>query len=137
VDEHEVARQREVGAGPDGDAVHRRDRWLVELPQLPDERLHADAQRLRGGAAREALATGLRDRRRRQVHARAERVAGTGDQQGADVGVGATGAHRVDDLVAHLDREGVLGFRPIEGDAADVVGAGLDSDHGAVSSRSS
>ena len=46
VDEHEVAREREVRAGADGGAVHRGDRRLVELPELADERLHADAQRL-------------------------------------------------------------------------------------------
>ena len=75
VDEHEVAREREVRAGADGDAVHRRDRRLVELPQLADERLHADAQRLGRCCGSKPGSAGLGDRRRREVHAGAERVA--------------------------------------------------------------
>ena len=42
--------------GPDRRAVHRRDRRLVELPELADERLHAGAQRLRGRARRRSRA---------------------------------------------------------------------------------
>ena len=125
--EHEVAREREVRARPDRGAVHRGDRRLVELPELADERLHADAQRLGGGAGVEAGLARLRDRRRAEVHARAERVAVAGDEHAAHRRVGAELADRVDDAVAHLDRERVLRLGPVERDAADAVGARLDA----------
>ncbi len=129
VHEHEVTREREVRTRTNGDAVDRRHRRLVELPELPDERLHADAQRLRGGAGVETLPAGLGDRRRPEVHAGAEGVARARDQQRPDVGVGAGGPDRVDELVAHLDGERVLRLGALEGDAADVVGARLDAKH--------
>ena len=53
-DEHEVAREREVRAGADRGAVHRGDRRLVQLPELADERLDPDPQRLGGRAGVEA-----------------------------------------------------------------------------------
>ena len=107
VHQHEVAHEREVRAGPDRGAVDRGDGRLVELPQLADERLHARPQRLGRRPGREAGLPRLRDGRRAEVHARAERVAGTGDEHRADGGVGTKRAHRVDDAVAHLDRERV------------------------------
>src|SRR3989442_335561 len=51
----EVGREGEVGAGPHRDTVDSRDRRLVELPQLADEGLHTDPERLRRGAGVEAL----------------------------------------------------------------------------------
>ena len=126
VDEHEVARQREVSTRADGHAVHRGDRRLVELPEVAHERLDAHAQRLRRGAGVEALAARLRHRRRRQVHPGAERIGGAGDEHGADRRVGPGLAHGMHDRVAHLDGERVLGLGPVERDPADVVVAGDD-----------
>ena len=86
VDEHEVAREREVGAGTDRDTVDGGDGRFVELPELPDEGLDAGAQRLRGGPRREPGFAGLRDRRRAEIHPGAERVTGSGDQHRGTVG---------------------------------------------------
>ena len=96
VHEHEVAREREVRAGSDRGTVHRGDGRLVELPQLADERLHAGAQRLRGRARVEARFPGLRDGRRREIHARAERVALGRDEHRAHLAGrrGTRGRHR-------------------------------------------
>ena len=88
VHEHEVAGEREVGAGADRRAVHRGDRRLVELPQLADERLHADAQRLGrrcASSSRAPPAFATVDAVRSMPGA--ERVAGPGDEQRADVGI--------------------------------------------------
>jgi hypothetical protein len=127
--EHEVARQREVGTGADGRAVHTGNGRLVELPQLADERLHTDAQRLRGAPRFVAGLRRLHHRRRREVHARAERVARAREEQRAHVVVLARRAYGVDDPVAHLDRERVLRVGAVERDAADVVGADLVANH--------
>ena len=105
VHEHEVAREREVRARADRGAVHRGDRRLVELPQLADERLHADAQRLGGACGcrspgSPALATVDAD----EVHARAERVAGAGDRATPRTSASARAARTASTMrVAHLD----------------------------------
>jgi hypothetical protein len=127
--EYEVASQREVGAGTDGHAVDGRHRGLVELPQLPNERLNTDAQRFGGRARVEAFAARLGHGRRRQVHAGAERVTAAGDEQRPHVRVGAGSADGVDELIAHLDRERVLRLGSLERDAAHMIGAGLDAQH--------
>ena len=130
VHEHEVAHEREVRARSDRGAVHGRDRRLVELPELADERLHADAQRLGGGARVESRLARLRDRRRREIHARAERVALAGDEHGAHLRIGAELAYGLDDAVAHADRQRVLRFGTVEDDAADTVDVALDPEVG-------
>ena len=73
---------------------------------------------------------GLRDGRRGEVHARAERVALAGDEHRAHARVGAELADRVDDAVAHPDRQRVLRLGPVEHDAADAVDVALDAEIG-------
>ena len=79
---------------------------------------------------REAGLARLRDGRRAEVHARAERVAVAGDQHRAHVRIGAELADRVDDAVAHRDGQRVLRLGPVEHDAADAVGVALDAEVG-------
>ena len=123
----EVAGEREVRARADRGAVHRGDRRLVHLPQLADERLHADAQRLGGGPRVEAgLARPARRSTRRGPCPRRTRRRWPASEERPHRGIGAAGAQRVDDAVAHRDRERVLRVGPVERDAADAVVAGLD-----------
>ena len=51
-------------------------------------------------------------------------------------GIGAELADRVDDAVAHRDRERVLRLGPVEHDAADAVGVVLDAQVGSVMTSS-
>ena len=127
VHEHEVAREREVRARADRGAVHRRDRRLVELPQLADERLHADAQRLRGAAGREP---GLG-----RACATVDAVRSMPAQNASPVPVMQQRAHVVVGPARRAPRrrcasrisivERVLRVGPVERDAADAVGADL------------
>src|SRR5262249_54286128 len=94
-----------------------------------DERLHALAQRLARRARVEPAAARLADRRRAQVHPRAERVPRAPDEQRTDSSVASGLAHDVDKVVAHLDGEGVAGVGAIERDAPHVVVADVVSDH--------
>ena len=123
--EHEVAREREMCTRADRRAVHGRDRRLVELPELADHRLHADAQRFGGAPRREAGLARLRDCRRAEIHPRAEGVTLGGDQYRAYLRIRAEIADRLDDAVAHPDRERVLRVGPVEHDATDPVGIAL------------
>ena len=105
--------------GPDRGAVDRGDRRLVELPQLADERLHADAQRLGRRARVEARAcrpAATVDAVRSMPAQNASPVAG--DEQRPHRRVGPARADRVGDRVAHLGRQRVLRLGPVERDAA-------------------
>ncbi len=119
-----------MGTGADGRAVDGGHGRLVELPQLPDEGLDADAQRLAGRPGVEPVTAGATHGRLAQVHARAERVTHAGDEQGPHRVVGSGLAHAGDDVVAHLDAQGVLGLGSIQGEAGDVIVADLVADHG-------
>ena len=119
-----------MGAGTDGRAVDGNHRWFVELPQLADDGLYADAQGLGGGAGVEPLAACLSDGRRPQVHPRAEGITGAREEGGPDSGIAARVADRGEEVVAHLDRQGVLRFGAVEGDGRDAVVTRCGADHG-------
>src|SRR5262245_38040256 len=125
--EHEVAGERQVCTRAERGTVHRRDGWFVELPELANERLDAGSQRFRGQPRPEVGLTGLCDRRRRQVHAGAERVPFAGDEHRAHCGIGAELTNRVDNAVAHYRRECILRGWTVEDDTAHTVLIDLDS----------
>ena len=119
-----------MGAGADGGAVDGSDRRLVELPQVTHDGLHAGAQRFGGRPGVEPLAAGLGDGRRSQVHPRAEGVAGAGEEHGPDAGIAPRPAHGGQQVVAHLDGEGILGLGPVEHDREDAIVTRGGADHG-------
>ena len=67
-----------------------------------------------------ARSTGAGDRRCREIHARAERVADAGNEHGPYRGVGAEVAYRIDDAVARGDRQRVLRLWTVADDPADA-----------------
>ncbi len=127
--EHEVTGEGQVRAGADGGAVDGSHGRLVELPELSDEGLDPDPERLARGPGVEPFAAGAAHGGLAEVHAGAERVAHPGDEEGPHVVVGAGLAHAGEDVVAHLDAQGVLGFGPVEGEVGDMVLADLVADH--------
>ena len=80
--EHEVTGEGQVRAGADGGAVDGGHGRLVELPELSDEGLDPDPERLARGPGVEPFAAGAAHGGLAEVHAGAEGVAHPGDEEG-------------------------------------------------------
>ena len=109
----QVAVQRHRQPHADRRAVDGRDHRLAHLPRRVLVRIRVE----RAAIARCAEHRGPA----REVGARAERAAGTGDHDRAHLVVGVAVAIRVLYLVAHLRAEGVEHLGTVEGDRRDAV----------------
>eukprot|EP01022_Parablepharisma_sp_SALTPOND_P021539 TRINITY_DN427_c0_g2_i1.p1 TRINITY_DN427_c0_g2~~TRINITY_DN427_c0_g2_i1.p1 ORF type:complete len:1279 (+),score=502.02 TRINITY_DN427_c0_g2_i1:12957-16793(+) len=121
--QHDVAGQRDIGAGTGSHAIdgadHREGQGAQRFHQWAIVFLDGFAQ-VDGGVARLDGAVA-------QVLAGAEAAAGTGQQQHAHRGIGLQAGDGVAQLQVHGDREAVELVRAIEGDDGDAV-AVLDED---------
>ena len=59
-----------------------------------------------------------------QIHAGAECLAGTGHDNGADLGVVIHAREKVDQFLGHFDGEGIHLIRPVQRERGDPVGLG-------------
>ena len=112
VDHHrEIARHLQLVAAADRDAVDARDRRLADLAQ-PVVRVLEGAEPLPvlAGVSEQILAPGA------QVGADAERAAGAGDDDRANVVVPRCVLARACDLAQHAEVEGIQDVRPVEPD---------------------
>jgi len=109
---HQIAPQRQVAAGPDGEAVDHRQRGLGEVEQPQHQAVEPlDPGPSLGG--RHPLDHGL------DVAAGAEVAAGAGEDHRADGGVGLELVERRHQLVAHGHVERVARLRAIQRDGGE------------------
>ena len=104
----QIGGQRQLA--PSGEAVA-----LDGCDQGFDWRLLGEAET--ASADRHVLAA----RERLEIHTRAERAAGTGDDADRQSGVAVETVHGLGEPLAHLRVDGVLGLRPVDGDDQDPV----------------
>ena len=107
----EVARHLQLVAAADRDPVHARDRRLADLAQPVVHVLErAEPLPVLARVAEQVLAPGA------QVGADAERAAGSGDDDRADVVVPRRVLARARDLAQHPEVEGVQDVRAVQAD---------------------
>ena len=129
----DVAREREVEAGPDRGPVDRGDRGQRAVADR--EEAVVDVVDVAGVALPLALGAAHR-RETRQVSARAERGWRTGDDDRADVVVGFDRGDSVDDLADELEAQGVTPLGVVEGEDAHALPTFDVQGHSATSLRS-
>ena len=118
---HDVAGERQIGAGAGRDAVDRGDHRQRQLPDFFDHRVIVVEQ------IGDIVRVGVDDRG--QVLAGAEAAPGAGQQHRAAGFVGLRVVERGDDRVGHLRRQRIEPLRPVQRDLA-IEGMGVDEDHG-------